>query len=92
MNHEHEMMMRPTAPSQEPDLSAVLNVRRNATASELKEAYRRLSLDIHPDKHHAGSRGVKDAATATWRRVDQAYSILRDPLQASLNPNPKPEH
>lgn len=68
--------------STRPDLSTtasrnlydILNVRPEATASELKAAYRQLSQRYHPDKHSTESEKV--AATDKFTQVKEAYEIL----------------
>lgn len=56
------------------NLYDILNVRPEATASELKAAYRQLSQRYHPDKHSAESE--KAAATDKFTQVKEAYEIL----------------
>lgn len=51
-----------------------LGVRRDATQQSIKQAYRRVALETHPD------RNADDAAAVErFRRATQAYSLLRDP-------------
>jgi curved DNA-binding protein CbpA len=52
---------------------AVLGVPRTATANQLREAYRRLAKEFHPDRHpNAGS-------TERMQRINQAWEILSSP-------------
>ena len=48
----------------------VLNITRKAPAREIKRAYRRLSLENHPDKNKA------DNATKIFKRIAKAYEVL----------------
>ena len=57
-----------------PDLYEVLEVERNATADELKKAYRRLARQYHPDANPGDA-----ASEARFKEVSQAYEILSDP-------------
>ena len=51
----------------------VLGVQSNATHAELKRAYRRRSLELHPDRNR--DPGAHDA----FIELGQAYETLRDP-------------
>lgn len=57
-----------------PDHYAVLGVPRDATADDIKKAYRRLARESHPDANpddpHAEER---------FKEIGQAYAILSDP-------------
>jgi molecular chaperone DnaJ len=54
------------------DFYAVLDVSKNATASEIKKAYRKLALQYHPDRNKS-----KDA-TEQFKEISHAYEILSD--------------
>ncbi len=56
------------------DYYAVLGVSRTATNSEIKAAYRRLTLENHPDRHPGDSE-----AEERYRLVNEAYDTLSDP-------------
>jgi len=56
-----------------PDHYEMLGVNRKATLDEIRRAYRRLALKIHPDRSDA-----PDAADR-FTRLTQAYEVLRDP-------------
>lgn len=57
----------------DPDYYAVLGVSRDATAEELKKAYRKRALELHPDRN-------PDRADAEeqFKRLTEAYSVLGD--------------
>lgn len=55
-----------------------LGLRRNATKDEIKEAFRRLALKFHPDRHLQSSKEVRDGATIKFRQVSEAYEVLID--------------
>ncbi len=56
------------------DFYAVLGVPKTASEAEIKQAYRKLSREIHPDKHK-GDKGME----AKFKEVNEAYEVLSDP-------------
>ena len=58
------------------DYYAVLGVDRRASAEEIKKAYRRLTLELHPDRRP----GEPDAAER-FRKINEAYDTLGDPAK-----------
>ena len=52
-----------------------LGVSSNANESELKKAYRKLSVRWHPDKNPDN----KEEATKKFQEISEAYSVLSDP-------------
>ncbi|CAI0459980.1 unnamed protein product [Linum tenue] len=56
----------------------VLGVHRSATKSEIKEAFRRLAVQFHPDKHSQSSGQVRDSAALRFKQISEAYQILID--------------
>lgn len=55
----------------------LLGVARQATDEELKKAYRRKALELHPDRNY----GNEESATKTFAEVQAAYEILSDPQE-----------
>ena len=58
----------------------VLGVTRSASPSEIRRAYHRLALELHPDRHPTDRQG----ATARFERVSVAYSVLHDPKKRKV--------
>eukprot|EP00262_Sarcandra_glabra_P017291 TRINITY_DN5872_c0_g1_i1.p1 TRINITY_DN5872_c0_g1~~TRINITY_DN5872_c0_g1_i1.p1 ORF type:complete len:175 (-),score=19.52 TRINITY_DN5872_c0_g1_i1:249-773(-) len=56
----------------------VLGLSRNASKEELKEAFRKLALKFHPDKHSQSSRDVQEGASHRFKQVSEAYEVLID--------------
>ena len=57
------------------DFYQILGVNKNATAQEIKAAYRKLALQWHPDKHSED----KKTAETKFKEINEAYQILSDP-------------
>eukprot|EP00747_Dinoflagellata_sp_TGD_P186447 gnl/TRDRNA2_/TRDRNA2_43470_c0_seq1.p1 gnl/TRDRNA2_/TRDRNA2_43470_c0~~gnl/TRDRNA2_/TRDRNA2_43470_c0_seq1.p1 ORF type:complete len:368 (+),score=82.51 gnl/TRDRNA2_/TRDRNA2_43470_c0_seq1:156-1106(+) len=71
---------RASTAQQADDLYAVLEVKRGATADEIKKAYRRLALKWHPDRNP----DKQAEAESQFKKVSQAYSILSDDVKRTL--------
>jgi molecular chaperone DnaJ len=56
------------------DYYSILNIQKNASAEEIKKAYRKLAHEHHPDKN----QGDKNAE-AKFKEINNAYQVLSDP-------------
>ncbi len=56
----------------EKDLYAVLGVSKTASKAEIKEAFRRLALEYHPDRNR------EERASARFSEASEAYAVLSD--------------
>ncbi|XP_015575901.1 chaperone protein dnaJ 72 [Ricinus communis] len=60
------------------DYYKILELNKNAAKEEIKEAYKRLALKYHPDKHSQSSKVVRENATLRFKQLSEAYQILSD--------------
>ncbi|KAK4769915.1 hypothetical protein SAY87_030447 [Trapa incisa] len=60
------------------DYYKVLGLQRSATKDEIKEAFRRLALRYHPDRHSQATKSSRDDATLRFKQVSEAYEVLID--------------
>lgn len=57
-----------------------LGVKSDATEEEVKKAFRRLALRLHPDKQ-TGDDAERHAAEQRFKDVGEAYALLSDPAR-----------
>ena len=64
-----------------PTLYEILKIDKNATLGEIKDAYKRLSLQWHPDSFNRGNSPAKtkEEADEMFKKIKEAYEILSDP-------------
>ncbi|MBE0582349.1 MAG: J domain-containing protein, partial [Desulfofustis sp.] len=55
------------------DYYGVLGVKKDASADEIKKAYRKLALKHHPDKNPGDKK-----AEETFKEITEAYAVLSD--------------
>ncbi|WP_022665112.1 DnaJ C-terminal domain-containing protein [Desulfospira joergensenii] len=55
------------------DYYRILGIEKNASAAEIKKAYRKLALKYHPDKTQ-GDKALEDK----FKKISEAYAVLSD--------------
>ena len=61
------------------DYYEVLGVGRDASADDIKSAYRKLALKWHPDRWVDGTDAEKKTAEDKFKEASEAYQVLSDP-------------
>ena len=61
------------------DYYEVLGVSKNATADELKKAYRKKAIQYHPDRQQGKSEEEKKEAEEKFKEAAEAYDVLSNP-------------
>ena len=56
------------------DYYELLGISKTATDDEIKKAFRKLAMQLHPDKNPGDKK-----AEAKFKEINQAYDILKDP-------------
>ena len=59
---------------EEKDYYKLLGVERDASADEIKKAFRKMAQKLHPDKHK-GDRDIEEK----FKAINEAYEVLKDP-------------
>lgn len=57
------------------DYYKILNLSNHASHEEIKQAYRKLAMQYHPDRNH----GKEEWANDKIKEINEAFSILGDP-------------
>lgn len=73
----------------EKNLYDILGVPKNASKSDIKKAYKKLSIKWHPDKHTNDTPEKQKEAEEKFKEITNAYSILSDDKKRSEYDNPK---
>ncbi|KAJ6255922.1 hypothetical protein Dda_9381 [Drechslerella dactyloides] len=75
--HESTGATKPGSGAMKQDFYTLLGVERTADQDEIKKAYRRKALELHPDKNVNNA----EAATQLFSEVQAAYEVLSDPQE-----------
>ena len=66
------------------DYYQILQIPQNATAEEIKQAYRKLAVKYHPDKNNGNPQ-----AEEQFKIINEAYRVLSNPKKRYLHDNPQ---
>jgi len=61
----------------------VLGIRKDASVSDVRTAYRKLAMKWHPDRY-ARNPGVAGEAKRRFQQIQEAYSVLNDESKRSM--------
>jgi DnaJ-class molecular chaperone len=62
------------------DYYDILEIKKTASDSDIKKAYRKLALKYHPDKAKADTTATEKAAhEEKFKKISEAYTVLSDP-------------
>ncbi|KAF3098899.1 hypothetical protein TWF102_005946 [Orbilia oligospora] len=76
-SHDSSNLSQPAGANMKEDFYTLLGVDRNADQDEIKKAYRKKALELHPDKNVNNV----EAATKLFSEVQAAYEVLSDPQE-----------
>ena len=62
---------------------SVLGIRRDASSSDIRTAYRKLALKWHPDRW-AKNQALAGEAKRRFQQIQEAYSVLSDASKKSM--------
>ncbi|XP_065857399.1 uncharacterized protein [Euphorbia lathyris] len=63
---------------------SVLGVTSDSSTHDIKQAYRRLAMQWHPDRWARSSSHVLSEAKIKFQQIQQAYSVLSDEKKRAL--------
>ncbi|EFA83820.1 DNAJ heat shock N-terminal domain-containing protein [Heterostelium album PN500] len=72
-------------PTENIDYYAVLNVPRDASASDIQNAYRKLAMTYHPDKHQ--SEELRQLSQHKFAMIKRAKEVLSDEKERAIYDN-----
>lgn len=67
-------------PSSSSDFYKVLGIPSTANTEDIRRAYKKRSLETHPDRFSVGSQAQREA-TGNFQEVNNAYYVLSDPTR-----------
>ncbi|KAK5107230.1 hypothetical protein LTR62_001610 [Meristemomyces frigidus] len=59
----------------------LLGVSRNATDHDIRKAYKKRCLEVHPDRVVTDDQREKERVTDSFKRINEANAVLSDPIR-----------
>lgn len=72
------------------DYYQILGVSKDASADDIKSAFRKLAMKYHPDRQSGKSDAEKKEAEDRFKEINEAYDTLSDPQKRQQYDNPSP--
>lgn len=72
------------------DYYQILGVSKEASADDIKSAFRKLAMKYHPDRQSGKSDAEKKEAEDKFKEINEAYDTLSDPQKRQQYDNPSP--
>ena len=72
------------------DYYQILGVSKDASADDIKSAFRKLAMKYHPDRQSGKSDAEKKEAEDKFKEINEAYDTLSDPEKRQQYDNPSP--
>jgi DnaJ-class molecular chaperone len=66
------------------DYYKVLGLPSNASTHGVKQAFRNLALQFHPDRHVHASKYVKEIAIHRFKELSEAYEVLSNERKRAM--------
>ena len=83
IDSELKQVSQEVAKANEKDYYAVLGLKKDATAEQIKKAYKEMVRKHHPDKH-AGSKEEMEKAERRFKEINEANEVLSDPQKKQM--------
>ena len=66
------------------DYYSILEIHLSATDEDIKKAYRKIILKLHPDKYTGNSEIEKKNLVNQFIKVNEAFEILKNPERRKI--------
>lgn len=67
------------------DYYKVLGLPSDASTHDVKQAFRNLALQFHPDRHVHASKYAKEIAIHRFKELSEAYEVLSNEHKRAMN-------